>query len=164
MTTRRTRGKIVMAIDPGTLHTGVCIVLVTASKNPKFDIQHLEVITTKSNQTTKERFDKITKRLQSLIEEFEVTEVICEAFEVRTWQQPRSKSTVMSKLINAISQAVFEKRIPFMLSSPDIKRSAKLKELEDSMKAQIYEKKTPYFTHAQDAIRHALYHIKVGSK
>jgi hypothetical protein len=162
MSTRRSsRIKIYLGIDPGTLHTGLCVCSVSGVKRVRVDIQHLEVVTTSSKQTKQERFDKITARVCQLIDDFGVDYVICEAFEVRGWQKPRTKSTVMSKLINEISQAVFMKKTLFMLSSPDIKKDAHLKTVETEMQEEIYRRKVGYFDHAVDAIRHVLYWTKV---
>lgn len=162
MTTRRKKpAEIYMGVDPGTANTGVAI---CSWDGKKFVILHFEVIRTSAKLTTRERFDAIDDRLVELMVEYDVKYVVCEAFEVRGWQKARAKASVMSKLINAISQTVFAQRTLFTLSSPDIKKDALLKKIEAEMEDEIYAKKCSYFEHAQDALRHVLYWTVRGSK
>lgn len=159
--TRRRKPLIVMGIDPGTAYTGVAICSVDSEN---IAILRLEVIRTSPELTTRERFDKINNRILHLIQEYKVERVINEAFEVRGWQKGRSKATTMSKLINAISQAVFTKKIPFMLSSPDIKKDKKLKLREKELSEEIQRNRCSYMEHAEDAIRHVIYWSDKGLK
>jgi RNase H-fold protein (predicted Holliday junction resolvase) len=158
------RGKSVvyLGIDPGTSNTGLAVIRKTPSGSIK--VLHLETIRTSPKQSNKERFDIILNKITGCVETYGVQRVICEAFEVRTWQKPMKKCVIMSKLVNAISEHVYGLRLPFMLSSPDTKRLFSVEDMEEVIKMPVRDLKVPYFTHAQDALRHVLYQVKVGGK
>jgi Holliday junction resolvasome RuvABC endonuclease subunit len=151
-----------MGIDPGTSNTGIAV--ISLSSSGKVKVLHLETVRTVAKQPTEERIEKILSTIESCIKAYGVRKVICEAFEVRTWQKPMKKSVVMSKLVNAISARVFDTGVPFMLSSPDTKRLFSEEDMERELKNPLSSYKIPYFTHAKDALRHVLYHTKVGGK
>jgi Holliday junction resolvasome RuvABC endonuclease subunit len=157
----RVRSKFYMGIDPGTANTGISILEVNRSYTK---IRLLEVVRTPANMSDELRFRIITSRIVALIEEYRAAGVICEAFEVRTWQKPMKKSITMSKLINAISVAVFEKQVPMMLSSPDLKKSYSMEDVANDLKINLLDYKIPYFSHAQDALRHVTYYVKRSRK
>lgn len=147
--TRRRHYEVVLGIDPGTAHTGWCVCHVYKTKVKV--IRH-GTIKTDTSDTMPVRQKKIQNGLRQIVKEHGVEKAICEAFEVRGWQAPRKQATSMSKLVNVVSEAIFECGIPFMLSSPDIKKDEELTQELASLSGSIGRSSE----HARDALRHVL--------
>jgi RNase H-fold protein (predicted Holliday junction resolvase) len=152
------RSKVYLGIDPGTANTGFAVCI----RNKKNEIVplRLEYMSTKSDLPLRERYDRIRKRIRELIGEYGVCAVICEAYEVRGYGGHQNSGVSMSKLINEISEEVFECGVLFKLSSPSVKKQYKRTNLPQSVVAELDKRPKTHKEHLTDAYIHVFHHIK----
>jgi hypothetical protein len=149
---------IYIGIDPGLTKTGVCI--VEKREDEPLQVLHLEIISTKSTDELKVRFNKVRSRIRDLTSEFNVGKMVCEAYEVRTWGDKRIASVKMCVLINEISEEMFLLGIPMMLSSPRAKRGMKPENTRPDIAALINDRPKTHREHLYDAYFHLHRHLE----
>jgi hypothetical protein len=144
-----------MGIDPGLANTG--IVICKRGKGNTLKLLYAEKFTTKT--TDVERILLIRKRLHLLALEFNVSRVICETFEVRTWEKPKKYAVAMCKLVNGISEEFYQMSIPMMLSSPANKKGLTLDNIPDNIRSVILGRPKTHQEHILDAYIHVHYQV-----
>lgn len=147
-----------LGLDPGLAKTGY--VVCTNPKNGTIRLEACGMIKTKPKVPLRERYDDIRNQIDAVIDEYQVNKVICEAYEVRTYQGARKSSVAMSKLINEISEQVYMTGRLFLLSSPDIRKYVKSEEIPEDVKAKILELPKYQREHVLDAYVHVMYQIR----
>lgn len=152
------RATIYLGLDPGLAKTGY--VICSHAKNGTVQFEACGVIKTTAKQPLRERYDQIKSEIEILCGEHHVDLVICEAYEVRPYQGARRASVSMSKLINEVSEAVFNCRLPFLLSSPDIRKEVKADDIPDSVKETVLNLPKYQREHILDAYVHVMYQVK----
>jgi hypothetical protein len=146
-----------LGIDPGLSKTGICV--CTKTRSGVLRIEYLCVIHTSPKETLQARFKHIREEIAKVIGDYDVSYVICEAYEVQTYHKPLKCSVSMSQLIAEISEEIYRLRRPFMLSSPRNKRGYQTDSFsEDAQKKLMAVAKTNR-EHVLDAYIHVYHQI-----
>lgn len=155
------RAEVFMGIDPGLSKTG--IVICRKDRNGKIRLEQEFFISTDSKLPLPTRYEHIRMFIRDVIKEYGVTRVICEAYEVRTYQVgPRKSGVAMSKLINEISAEVYNLSLPFLLSSPDVRKYVSEADISDYVKGLVLKLPKYKREHILDAYAHIVFNEEKG--
>lgn len=149
--------EVYLGIDPGLSKTGY--VVAVKGRQGVLTILTANVIKTSPKDTLKERYLHIRSELKGICETYHVTKIVCEAYEVRTYQNAMKSSVAMSKLINEISAEIYDLSIPFLLSSPDIRKNVRPEEIPTAVKEMLLTLPKYKREHILDAYVHLLYQL-----
>lgn len=155
--------KTYLGIDPGIHITGLSVIRVHGGEglDKAMELLYIGHVKTNTKDSDNVRIAKIKSEVARLVSEYKVDKIVCEAYEVRSWQGPRKRAGITSKVVNEITAIAFLLNKPVILSSPDVKKY--LPKIEGKINSLLdeYGKKISYRDHVTDSVLHLVYTLGV---